>query len=147
MNWLEKFVPDAETCIALFTMNVPQANSTFVWVDTGLVDAEKKNQYHLQRRIDIVDAPKQFLTGVFAAFTAEEFQSILPLNFVPMQPRPGQWIIVDLYGTKLADEASDGMQARQVVMARVNGSNANRPAQAFAQASIFLIQSGALKLG
>lgn len=147
LKWLERFVPDVDNCIALFTMNFPQKETAFVWVDAGILDSQNKSVYRLIRRVEIADAPPQFMTGVFAAYTLEEFMSVLPLNFVPMQARPGVWMVVDVYGTKLHDSDEGGMAARQIVMARVNGSDAATAPNAFAKAAISLIQSGLLKIG
>lgn len=149
LKWLEDMVCDVDSAIALFTMQFPQKGTRFVWCDTGVVDNQNKPVYRLLRTIELEDAPKQFRSGVFAAFTAEEFQTILPINFMPMQQRPGLWCIVDTYGTKMHDqEAKDNSPAaRQIVMARVNGSDANRASEAFAKAAIYLIQTGLLKIG
>lgn len=153
MNWMEKFVPDAESCVALFTMGLTQKGSTFVWVDTGIVGANQKPEYRLMRRIETVDdAPARFKTGMFAAFTGEEFQRILPENFIPMRFHDGTFMVIDLYGSKAKTEMNPHKKSRiagttGIILSRVNGSNARTMAQAYAQAAIFLIQTGGLKAG
>jgi len=148
LKWLEHLVCDVDTAIALWTMQFPQKDTMFVWCDTGVLDNQNKPVYRLMRRVELVDAPKQFMTGVFAAYTSEEFQSILPLNFMPMRMRPGLWCIVDAYGTQMKDQkdTAGGVETRQVIMARVSGSDAKQPAEAFGRAAIFLIQEGLLKM-
>lgn len=146
MKWTEKFVPDAETCIALFTMGFPQKETTFVWVDSGLLGIDSIPKYNLARRVDISEMG--ILAGVFAAYTAEEFQTVLPENFLPVRMRDGTWMIVDIHGSTIKQERSiEKIQTQAIILARVNGSSARTAAQAWAQAAIFLIQTGAVQAG
>lgn len=147
MNWFDKFIPDFESCVALSTMGFPQKNTTFVWVDTGVLDAQNKTVYAAKRAIEV--KPNEF-KGVFAAYTAEEFQLVLPLNFVPVRTEKGSFLIVDLYGTSF-DQSSKKVDAkvletRAFTLKKVNGSHAMTIAQAWANAAIFLIQSNLIKM-
>lgn len=141
---MEKYVPDAETCIALAEIGVDQGKSLFAWVDTGVLDTNRKPVFKLL----FAEGLDRMRVGTFDAPTAQELQTLLPINFVPIRFGDGQWAIVDFYGTAMKDVPASGVAAagKSVVLARVNGSNANGPAQAFAQAAIFLVKEGALKL-
>lgn len=144
-HWIEKMIPDSDTCIALHTMGFRPRGTTFVWVDMGLIDhATEEPILHPMRYTEMVQG------RYFPAPTAEEFQSILPVNFFPMRVKEGVWFICDLYGSKMSeqknsDEKSVVAGTNALVLSRVNGSTAKTAAQAFANAVIFLIQSGALK--
>ena len=138
--WAERLVPDFDSCIALQTMNFPQKNTQFVWVRMPVITLNGEPSYKLFRRVEV-----EANETMFAAYTAEEFQSVLPINFVPVRMRDNSWIIVDLHGTTISNKKEDKAHFHGVTLARVNGSMADRAAQAFANAAIFLIQTGAIK--
>lgn len=147
-NWIEKFIPDSDTCIALHTMGFRPKETTFVWADTGLIEhATESPVLRAMRRVEASG-----LCRNFPAPTAEEFQEMLPINFLPMRVKEGVWIIVDLYGSKMSEQKMDPSEnsvvagSMALVLSRVNGSTAASAAQAFAQAVIFMIQTGALKV-
>lgn len=145
MEWLKHMVPDPETCVLLREINFPQKGTELIWVDTKLVNHDDTPVYRLMRRADWVSANPNF----FAAYTGEEFQRVLPENFFPYRLKDQTFVICNLYGSEQKiqqnpDKDTPISRSVAMILKRVNGSGAKTLAQAWAQATIFLIQQGEL---